>query len=67
MSNKYITWLHHYFAMLEYEKQYGDCNVTKAFKETNYECLLRGMGENGTDYHYSAKLGKTLILNLRNA
>ena len=53
----HITWRQHYFALLEYEKQYGNCNVKKGFKHINFECTLRGMGENGTDYHYSAKLG----------
>ena len=47
-------WKLHYAALIKYGKQHGHCNVP--FLES-YTCVLTGMGENGSDYAYSGKLG----------
>lgn len=53
-------WPKHYAALLEYEKEFGHCNVHKKFKHEDYTCVLKGMGEDGEDFHYAGKLGTWL-------
>jgi hypothetical protein len=55
-----IDWPRHYAALIEYDKQYGHCNVHKKYKKDSYVCELPGMGENGGSFHYEGKLGAWL-------
>ena len=52
-----IDWPRHYAALLEYEKEHGHCNVQKA---DSYTCILRGLGEGGSEFEYSGNLGSWL-------
>jgi len=52
-----IDWPRHYAALLEYAKEHGHCNVPQ---NKSYECLLPGMGDDGSDFAYSGKLGMWL-------
>jgi len=52
-----VEWPRHYAALLEYAKEHGHCNVPW---NKSYECLLPGMGDGGSDFAYSGKLGPWL-------
>lgn len=56
-ETKAVDWDLHYAALIEYSKEYGDCNIPL---KKSYECLLKGLGANGTDLKYSRKLGRWL-------
>ena len=49
--------LYNYFALLEYGKQFGNCNVPQM---VSYKCILRGLGKGGSDLEYSGNLGSWL-------
>lgn len=53
-NKKLIIWLRNYAALLEYGKEHGHCNVPCM---ASYKCVLHGLGEDGSDYQYSGKLG----------
>jgi hypothetical protein len=55
--NNEIFWTRNYAALLKYGEEYGTCNVPTKFY---YECILPGMGEDGSDYEYKGKLGQWL-------
>jgi hypothetical protein len=56
-ANNNITWPINYAALVKYGEEYGSCNIPQ---DKSYECILPGMGENGSDYEYKGKLGKWL-------
>lgn len=52
-----LDWNLNYAALIEYGKEYGNCNVPT---RKHYECILTGNGANGSDHKYSGKLGTWL-------
>jgi hypothetical protein len=53
-EKSFLEWHIHYAALVKYGEEYGTCNIS--FKKS-YECILPGMGENGSDYKYKGNLG----------
>ena len=43
--------------MLQYKTEHGHCNVPQT---DSYKCILRGLGEDGSDLEYSGNLGSWL-------
>ena len=57
-----IDWPRHYAALVEYGKEYGHCNVPrKNIAHDYYKCVLKGIGENGSDFQYHGNLGTWLF------
>ena len=52
-----IEWPRYYAALLEYDKQFGHCNVAPA---ENFTCILPGFREDGSDSKYTGPLGNWL-------
>lgn len=52
-----IDWNYNYSALLEYGREFGHCNVPP---EVQYQCILEGVGENGSDLQYEGSLGQWL-------
>ena len=55
-----IDWPRHYAALVEFGKEFGHCNVPKKYKHEEYTCILKGMGDNGDDFHYAHRIGTWL-------
>lgn len=53
-----IAWSLHYAALIEYDKEFGHCNVPCS--RNTYSCTLSGLGEDGSDYKYDGRLGHWL-------
>jgi hypothetical protein len=52
-----ISWPRNYAALIHYGEVHGTCNIPQ---RESYECILPGMGENGSDFHFKANLGAWL-------
>jgi hypothetical protein len=48
------NWPRNFAALLRYGEEYKTCNVPS---KAVYECILPGMGDNGTDFQYMGRLG----------
>ena len=55
--NDYVDWPISFAALLMYCKEHGTCNIVSS---AHYECMLEGMGENHTTFHYQGNLGRWL-------
>ena len=53
-----VDWHVSYAALLEYCKEHGHCNIRQ---RDNYQCVLKGVGMNGSDYKYDGRLGVWLF------
>lgn len=45
-------------ALKKYREEHGHCNIPSTH---SYECVLPGLGEDGSDLHYKSTLGQWLL------